>query len=310
MNMEVNMNFMSQLKKRLLIAGSCGSWLLLLFLLSCQTTARVPDAFRIDASSAPLKSGAAAYIFADVKEARKIIEIIPIRELRDRNTRMMLDRTNFVAAAVYPAESGQRFHLAAWGKYPNSRAGMALGANKNWRKINSPSGGFWHSQTDKLSIAISPRHAFAASSLSDEPLDPVISSQNVQIPEGFNAFRSSNKGAPLSCWLGNPASSIDTILSQTGLPFRAPVQNVFINLFSLENDKYEAVIRFQFSGDSQARGLASILNLARGFASGTSNLITSIFLANPPVQNGVNLDFKSAPLSERELSLLFQIFLL
>jgi hypothetical protein len=158
-------------------------------------------------------------------------------------------------------------------------------------------------------MSIEQRQVFAFASLKDEPLDPRPLARGVEIPKGFNEFRQVRDGfpvSPLSCWLEDPGLLLSRILAD--LPIRFPVQELFLNLYVMEENQYEAEIRLQFENASQARGMAAILNLARGFA--PNNPMSAIFFANPSVQNGNNLDIKTNVLSEAEILNLFNIFFL
>ncbi|MDR2543195.1 MAG: hypothetical protein LBC80_07090 [Treponema sp.] len=253
----------------------------------------------------PLGSGASAYIFANVEEASSILQLLPIEELRNRQTRQMLERTDFIAAAVFPQESGQRFQLAAWGDYPNSRAKMAFRFSKSWKRQRAATGqSYWYSAFSKTSIGMTSRQAFVAVSLSDKPADPHMT--GASIPEGFNNF---SRGAPFSCWLENPAPMLSRSLNNAGIPIRFPVQQLFFNFYPRTDERYEAMIRLQFENASQTRGMAAILNLAGNFASDDPNtVIAALFFANPPVQSGNNLDIKTGPLSETEVLTLLEMF--
>ena len=283
--------------------------LLIIFVIfaSCQSAPKVTDAALIE-TTVPFYSGASVYILADLKQARTIIDLLPIEELNNRQTMQMLDRTDFLAAAMFPQESGRRFQIAALGNYPSSQANFAFTFNRDWQKKRSQTGGsFWYSRSNRLSIAINSRQAFAASSLNDEPCDPLISGAGVEIPEGFNEFRT---GAPLSCWFEDPAPLINRILSSAGIPLQFPIQSLFISLLTAAQDEYEAIIRLQFENPSHARGVAAILNMASMLSAGDSgSIIGSIFFANPPVQNGNYVNIKTAILNEEEIVQLLGIFL-
>ncbi|MCL2765397.1 MAG: hypothetical protein FWD40_08995 [Treponema sp.] len=285
----------------------CITLLFVIIFASCQSTPGIPDLFMEDANFAPLDTGASVYIFADVNKARSIIELLPVEELQNAQTRQMLDRTSHFAAAMFPGQSGKRFQLAASGNYPSSRAGMALTMDRNWKEHRVDKNSYWHSGADRLSIAMSSRQAFVMAMLDDTPREPFFSAPGMEIPEGFNDFR---RDAPMSCWLENSGSVLNGILSQAGLPLRFPVVQFFINLFPAEEDGKEgciAVLRFQLENAAQARGMAALLALAGNFAS--NDPIASIFLANAPVQNGQNLDIKTAMLGEEDILRLFAILL-
>jgi len=277
--------------------------LLLFVFVSCRTFPKTADAFFDNKNSLPLENGASLYIFADVKEVRQIINILPIEELKDKQTKQMIDRTAFLAAALFSQESGKRFQLAAFGNYPSSQADFALSVNSGWQKQRSKTGGsYWYSQANRLSIALDRNQAFIAASLKNEPCDPLTPPPGAKIPEGFQEFRNNS---PLSFWLENPAPIVNRILSSAGVPLRSPIKGLFIKLFPSTGKNYEAVIRLQFENPSHARGMSALLNLAAGLA---PDDLAKLFFANPPMQNGNNVDIKTALLGEKEITMLFALF--
>ena len=296
---------------------------LIILFLSCQTVPIIPHAQFEKASHAPLDISASAYVFADAKEARSIIEILPIKELKDPQVKQMLDRTDFIAAALFPADSGRRFQLTTWGKYPGG-ANIVFASNKNWKKYDDTKhGSYWHSSADKLSLVLSIKNAFASASLNDSPLSPFAQGSGINIPEGFNEFRNEktdHKGerkfpkAPLSCWIEDPGAAVMRVLNEAGIPLRFPVQKIFFNLYNQlaqDEDSYTARILLQFENASQARGAAAIISLAGGFLSGanTPEFVSALFFSNPLIQENKNLEFISAPLSENELKYFLSFFL-
>jgi hypothetical protein len=285
----------------------------LLFFLSCQTMPNMSGSFLEDANYLPLERGALLYIMADVGQMRPVLERLPIEELNDRQTKQMLDRTDYLAAAIFPEESGQRFQLAALGNYPAFQADFILAFNKNWQKMRSQAGGFyWYSGANRLSLALSKKQAFAASSLTGEPFDP-LTKTGVEMPEGFTGFRriAGNQVSPFSCWLENPNIIISRIMNDLGLPLGVPVQKLFINLVPVQEEKYETLIRLQFDNVSFARAMTVILNTAYSRLHGNTNsIIASILFANPPAQNGNNVDIRSAALDEEEIVQILGLFTL
>jgi len=280
---------------------------LIFLLLSCQTAPKTPDAALMETGFL-LDSGASVYIVADAKRARSIIDLLPIEELNDKQTRQMLEKTDFFTAALFPKESGRRFQLAAWGNYPSFQAGMAFTFSRQWQKRRSETGqNFWYSGANGLSISMDSKQAFVISSKDDTPYYPVTAAQGVQPPEGFGEFRVES---PFSCWMEDPAPFINQMISGSGLPIQIPARKLFINI-SPAAEQYEAAVRIQFDSAAQARGIAAIINLASNFISGGSgqdSILVSILFSNPSVQNGNNLDI-NASLSEAEISMLFNLFL-
>ncbi len=301
----------------------CGSWFVIFALFfSCKSA---PVAQEIaEADSLPLDSGAFAYIFTDVNKARPLLDILPVGELKTWQALLVLESTDTAAAALFQRESsqetsGRRFQISGWGKYPSFRAGLALFFSRNWKRQRSPEGSYWASAADKLSISLDSKQVFAVS-WHDNPGNPRPAAQGVKMPEGFSGFM---RGSPLSCWLEEPSGLLTQILNDQGIPIRLPAERLFVNIFpsvpisaNTAEPKYESVIRLQFENVSQARAIAAVLTMANYFSpqGGSSQrvgpVLGSIFFGNPPVQNGRNLDIRSAPLSEKEISLLLEMFLL
>ena len=294
---------------------------LIIFLISCQTTPNIPDARLENAANAPLSGGASVYLFADVNKARSVIEMLPINELRDSRVRQMLDRTDYIAAALFPVNTGRRFQLTAWGRYP-SAVNLAFSSDKNWVKYNdSKWGAYWHSSLDKLSLAVSARNAFASGWINNSPESPFAPQPGVEIPEGFNEFRKEKKDssarilfprAPLACWVDAPGPAVVRILNEAGIPIRVPIQKIFIGLYDGHHSetRYTARILFQFENASQARATLSIINLASGFLSGVPEFISSVFFSNTVTQNGRNLEFVTSPLSRESLINILNLFMI
>jgi len=282
--------------------------IILTLLVNCQSAPQVPDVFTGNVSAVPLESGASVYLFANAAVVRPIINNLPFEELREENARKMLEKTDYLAAAMFPRTSGRRFQAVGWGKYPSSQAGFAFSINNSWRQERSNAGGnYWHSGANRLSIALESRRAFIISSLNSEPCDP-RTAQGMEIPGDLNEFRGN---APLYGWMEDPSSAILRIMNDAGLPFRIPVQKLYFSLSPAASQKYEAVLRLQFESVSQARGLSSILGLAGNFISpDPGSFITMIFFANPPVQNNSYVDIRTAEMDESEIAQLLNLFLL
>jgi hypothetical protein len=282
---------------------------LLFAICSCQTIPNMSGNLLEETNYLPLDSGASLYVLADAKQARPVINLLPIQELSDRQVVQILEKTDVLAVALFPQTSGRRYQIAAWGKYPSFQASLALGSNSAWQKQRSAAGGnYWHSQANRLSAAISSKQVRAVVSLNSEPVDPVTASPGMEIPEGFNEFR---RDSIFSCWMENPNLAISRIMSDLGFPFNSPVKKLFISLVPVQEVKYEALIRLQFENASYARAMTAILNIAYGFLHGNTNsIIASILFANQPVLNGNNVDIKSAVLDEEKIVQLLGLFTL
>lgn len=310
------------------LRASLGVSLLLFLFISCRTIPEIPDAVMEESEYIPLEPGALVYVFADVQGSRPILDLIQIREMNEKQSKQMLDRTRSAAAALYPPESGRRFQLTAWGDYPSFRAGMAFGMSKNWKKRHSATGGlpYWYSAKDRLSVALNAKQAFVSAPVNDVPDEPFLRTPGLEAPEGFLEFR---RGALISCWLEDPAVLINQIFEKMRLPLQLPAERIFVSLFlaadrpesgvivttgETGDRQYDAMIRIQVSGATQARALVTLFTLARSFiAAGMVQedgpaALAALLFANPPVQDGRNLNIKIDALTGKDIALLFSFF--
>jgi len=306
-----------------------GSILLLMFLaLSCKSAPKTMLTMPDETSSIPLDSGALGYLFIDVKNSRPILQYISFNGMDDKQFQQMLDSTQFAAAALYSPLSPRRYQLVAWGDYPSSRAKMALGASKDWKKNLSASGdSYWYSEQQRLSIAINQKQAAVLAvrknsadaslnvSTDNIPTDPFFTAPGVTAPKGFGEI---SKEAVLSGWFDSPGPVINQKLQSFGVPFELPAERLFISLFPLNEEqqkeqRYQARLNIQLANDRQARALLTVFTLARNFLgpqTDSENLaaLASILFANPPTLEGKTLNITTAALTGKELALLLKMF--
>jgi hypothetical protein len=275
---------------RLLLIVNCS-----LLIVNCKST---PDTVVQNLNFVSLDPGAIAYAFINVKQARPILDLLPVKILNDKQTKKMIDKTSFCAAALFPKESTRLFQAAAWGNYPSLRAGIAFTLSKYWKKIKSAGGKYWHSSAYNLSLVLNSKQAFVASS----PSYPVPAASGVKTPEGFSEF---GMQSPVSCWIENPAPLLSGLLNETGIQLQIPARQLFINLYPAPSNQFEAIIRMQFENAAYARGMMGLLNLAGNFSSDST--LEKLLFSNTPVQNGNNIDIKTAVMDERDISLLFEM---
>jgi len=292
-------------------------WFLLLLLsLSCQSAPKVPDLV-FDGQHVPLEEGGYMYVIAE-KDALPIMSQLMIKDMDSAQLQQMVDRTQFVTAAMYVTPNTHS-RLAAWGDYPASRARMAFKSGKEWKRhISTVSGGeYWHSPLRGISVAVSNGMALVATTpviAVDNPPDPFPVAPGTALPEGFNAFR---EGAILACWLNNPGSTINKKLGEMGIPIELPAERIFLSLHHHpESQDYNVRLQLQLANPSQARALAMMFALARNFlapqpdAHNPAALLPAILFAHPPEQDGGNLNITTAPLTTQEIALLLTMFAL
>ena len=294
--------------------------------LSCRTVPAMIDTSQY----IPLEPGAFVYVFADVREAKPILDRLDHYLLNDRQVIQMINRTNHAVAAMYtPNPSSQTMRslqLVARGNYPAFRARMALGSNKDFKKQRSVQSGsvYWHSVLNKLSLALSSKEAFVALSTGDDPVDPYPGDQRTELPEELHDF---HRGAALSCWLTDPGNILNRRLREMAIPLEIPAEQIFISFFTVKDNPvsggeqhYTVNIKIQVASATLARSLTAIFTIARGFISpetestntgtDTFSMLTSVLFSNPPELDGRNLIIKTNAFSSSELALLLNMFLL
>jgi len=279
--------------------------ILVFFLISFQTTPAVSDTIFDDMDYVPLDKGAFAYVFTNVKEARPILDIIPVQQLKNWQARLILESTDIAVAGLYPKGDSRHFQVTGWGDYPSLRARVALFFNTSWKKQRSTTGVYWHSAFQKISVVINPKQVFAIA-WQDSHGNPVPAAPGIKMPEGFAAFM---RGAPLSCWMESPSLLLNQILSNEGIPINLPAEQLFLNLYPRNGNQYEVILRLKFENAAQARTIAALIALASTLSANQQSVLASIFFANPPSLSGQNIEFKTALLSEKEITLLLQMFL-
>ena len=271
-------------------------------LLACQSAPKMPqlpEIFLDETTIVPLDRGALVYIFSDADTVLPFLEYFLAEELNNKRTRQMIERTDFITAAVFPPESARRFQIVTQGSYPGFGASLAMGFNRQWKRQRTETGNYWFSAANNLSVSFNSAQAFAADSITGQPINPLAAVPGIETPAGFTQFRGS---APFSCWFNEPALMLDKLFDNAKIPIRFPAKQFFINLFPVENDQYEAILRIQFENTHQARGIAAAISLAGRFVSGQADtLFAALFFANPPIQNGSIVDIKTAAIRKNEI---------
>jgi hypothetical protein len=260
-----------------------------------------------------------------------ILNQTSLLKMKTKQLQQMLDKTTSAVIAMYRVPSEQNYRLVSWGNYPVSKAKMALGFSKDWKKQRSNASGltYWYSEKEGLSVALDKRNAWVLSTTGKTPTEPFSAtggdSSGLPFPEGFYDF---SRGAILSCWLDEPGPLINLKLREMGLPIEIPAELIFVSVYRTGEDQYEALLKIQVSSASQARGLVVVLSLARSFLTSDVNssntpgsnapggspidsnfeILQAIFFANPPVQDDKSIIIKTSKLSSSEVALLFDIF--
>jgi hypothetical protein len=290
-----------------------------LAIISCSTIPKNTVEFnRGDFSLLP--SGGQLYLWADVNEARVLLESISFDGLSLAQAGVILDRTD-TAAAVFGSSQNprDRFFISLLGRYPTFQAGLSLSFSKDWKKLKSGTGNsYWFSQGFGIGLALDSQLALVSGG---DPFSKLPSSQNqsaVQVPDGFDKFREQYKpqGAVMAGWIPD-SDLINEFLSNFGLPISIPAEDFFFCVLKQKSgsaDLWDLVFNMRTASVNQARGLVSVFSLARAFISalavpGAKKISLMDFLpnlfANIPEREEATLTLKSDSFSTDELSLLF-----
>jgi hypothetical protein len=309
-----------------------GVILTLLILAGCASAPKTPE-FSFE-GPLPLDSGALVYLVADVPLARPFLDLFSIGGLRKEETAQVLDRTRYAAAAVFPPDSGRRFQAVAWGAYPSFGARLALTGDWGWKRGRAAAGSFWYSAERDAALAFNRAQAFAvlgtAESGTAPASGPYAQGPGIDAPEGFNAFR---EGAPFGLWMENPVMFLDRFFSALRLPIRIPAEELLAALSMVPGADspapnagpaagpggagplYEIRMRIKAPSETSARTLMTLFSTARLFISGQGGAGTGIsellplLFARLPEQEGPYLTLRTAPMRERDVALLFSLFL-
>jgi hypothetical protein len=316
---------MSMTKYRWLIGA-----LVALALSSCASNPPLADPSAASGEFAYLAAGGRVYVYTDVRLSRPILEHISLRGVNMAGSGRFLDRVDFLSAALYPAGASQRLLLHAWrekGKVPSA---SALFLSAKWKKTASPTGrSYYHSARYGLSVSTQGSHAFVSDA------DPFAFEPAVAAPEGMAELR---WDAVMLGWLDRAGSPINTFLSAAGVPVRIPTDRILFGLYpsegpsaqadaeaaDLDGDEpragpgeplYELRLRVETENANQAKALATLLALVRGYiespeinAAPEYREALRVLLANPPSQDGSDLLIHTEPMGAEEIALLFNRF--
>ena len=298
-------------------------FLVTVFFISCATQPKAgPSSVNGVPDFSILPSGAEIYLWADVGNAKPLLEALSFEGMSGKDASRILDLTDTAIAAFYPENSSRRFFLAGWGKYPNLRAGTSMSFSRDWKRVKSDTGNrYWYSQKNKLGVALGPKVAFASDG---DPFAPGSSADPA--PQGFEEFR---RSCVLSGWFCNPSAAIDGFISNLGVPIQIPAEDLFFGAEraplnetaqggNSRNTPWDLVLKIRTPSARDARSLLALFSFARifiprstGAEEGTAMepmQVAALFFANAPEQEEEFLIIRMKSLSESRIALLFNMF--
>lgn len=288
-----------------------------------------------------LPAGAEVYLWVDAVKGRPLLDVLSFDGKSGKDAGKILDSTETAAAAILHEGQGRRFFLAARGNYPRVRANLSLSFTKGWKKLKGSTGNsYWYSKNDDIALALGSDLVLVSDTDPWEILPAGIPKETP--PAAFMEFRQT---MALAGWVSSPSGSIDSFLSSMGIPLQIPAEELYFGAERLPADKssqdapntagpqsapagapWQLVFRVRTPSVNNARSLLGLFSVARFFlqrgaipAAGQDGLspdkdslspqeAAALFFANNPEQDGAFLTFRTAPLDENKIALLFAMF--
>jgi len=288
---------------------------LILLLSACATIPKnTAELYTDDFSLLP--EGGSMYLWADVIEAKPLLESISFDDLTLKNAGAILDRTATAAAVFSGAGKGERFLINLSGKYPTFRAGFSMAFSRDWKKTKSQTGNsYWKSSKFGIGVALDSKRAFVSTG---DPLTAIAgASPAVRVPASFNEFR---RGAVMAGWIPNPQEAVNDFLLAMGIPIQVPAEDFYFNIIKNRNPEtgieWELLFHIRTTTSVQARAIVTLFNLARAFMAPAMlqpepddepdllDFLPALF-ANSLQRDDDVLTLRSAAMSTKELALLF-----
>ena len=292
-------------------------------LVACATIPKGFTALQEDDFSL-LPSGGKLYLWADVQEARPILDGISFDGVSLLSAERVLDRSETAVGVFNTRESGDPFFLTLRGNYPTFGAGFSMTFSRAWRRQRSVMGNpYWYSSPFGIGLAMDSTLALVSDG--DPFLSVPAEGAQVRLPGGFNEFRD---GSIIAGWISEPTETVNQFLTVLGIPLQIPTEDFFFSVFplrqlqsgeaQLEEEKWELAFHIRTPSVIIARGVLALFDIARLFIMNQDDRIDAervvitdflpVLFANRPQQEGDVLTLRSAVLDTLELSLLFEAF--
>ena len=306
----MKMMFLGSLNVQRTVRLVCIAGLLLLFA-ACASTDAVKKYEEGGNVFADLPAGAAAYIWIDVKPSRSLLDnILTQYRLGTKTVKTFFDRTDTAAVAVYqaagsPLGGARRLLLAAYGKnYPALLSSFSLFFDPAWKKTKSVTGRkYWRSVKNRVSLFMQKDRALVSDA------DPFFTEDSAEAPGNFDLFRAD---ADVSAWITGP-DLLNNALARMDIPITVPATALFVSASGHE-EGWEVAFRLETPGQAQARGLVSVLTLARNALSGgyikdpKVAAFAGLLLSEPPSVDGNALILRRPAIPETALAGLIASF--
>jgi hypothetical protein len=280
-----------------------------ILLAACAGRAGVRENLDGENRFAGLPADAAVYVTADVEHSRELLDdVLAFSGFGGKTVKAFLDKTLKVSMALYlrmdgteRAGGGRTFVLAGSGRnYPAAASSFSFFFSPSWKKIRSVTGKkYWRSSKNRISLSIKRDKAY----ISDG--DPFFDGNYAEPPAGFTLF---SGGSRVSAWITD-MSPLNSALERIDIPITVPADNLYIAAFEDENG-WQAVFRMETPSAAQARGLVSVLSmarsaLARGYITDAAAAsFVRLLLPEAPLVDGSAIILKSPVMARGEFAAL------
>ena len=287
---------------------------------SCQSAPKNPDPFTVQVSRIPLEPGAQVYALIDTNACRAILDELSLPGISGKQKKLILDKTDSAAVALYREDNERTFQLAAWGDITAAQGDLAFGMSADWKKMKCAAVHrgrqrripYWYSQSNNMTVALGMRQAFVSQSRRAAAQPPCTHSAGTELPAGFGEF---SRGAVLSCWISDLGSLINKVFRDLNIEINFPAEYAFLSLCkaaaagSDSPEIFEAQLRIETPSATQARALIRIITLARTRSNNFSNTgtlqpVLEFFLANELSQDGKYICINTGRIDPDGISLL------
>ncbi|GHU28259.1 hypothetical protein FACS1894164_20620 [Spirochaetia bacterium] len=254
--------------------------LIAVFLYSC---AGIP---RTDPGNVPLAPGALVYCrIVDIVHARKLLDLMALKNLDLSQAAPILDRTDSAFAAFYPKGAAQNFMAVARGTYPGMGANLLFTFSTDWHGRQSRTGSqYWYSESEKIAVSVTSDQVFIADT------DPLNSGYGTQFPE---QFITASNNTLLGLWFEKMDLINDFLMKNIGLQIQVPAEHIFVLLHEVPAG-YEITFLIKTQNTTYMRALQTILAMAKPHISAldpadTRFAIIKTLFDNPPAVRGYGI---------------------
>jgi len=251
---------------------------------------------------------ALVYALVDTETAAPIVEQTLAGTSLAARLAPVLERTERLAVAWYPAGEKQRVFAVASGAYPTFRSWLSLSLDRDWKRRTTSGGqAYWISRSTGYALSLSSRLVRLSDGL------PFVAAAGPTIPDSFSALAAD---AAIAGWTETGADLAAVLLGLPEQVVRLPADQLFFAVYPQGTRAYRVQLRLETGSERQNRALLTLLTLADKLlgrsetakASAGQALLRSLMDQGPRL-DGTALILESGSLSAADIALLLPVHL-